>query len=159
VKALPFAVAWLIGLAACAQQPATPIAPWYPAVDEGGNPVSALFEGRVPCSEPALRGCDKVKVALALYRDRSGALKTYRLGRVYVAESPQGSLQVVSGAATSTRGTKLDASAVVIQLDEKAPAEFRAYWAIGENILFVLDAERAPKVGTASWSYVLNRNR
>lgn len=134
--------------------------PWYPATNENGDPVDGVFEGRVPCTEPGLVDCEKVKVALALYRDRrSKALTTYRLARVYVATSPEGSQSIVAGAAMTARGTKLDPNATVIRLDEKAPREFREYWVVDENILFLLNQDLGPRVGTASWSYVLNRTR
>jgi hypothetical protein len=132
--------------------------PWYPATNEHGDPVAGVFEGRVPCVEPGLVDCEKIKVALVLYRDeRSHALTTYRLARVYVADSPEGRRVVVAGAAATVRGTKLDPRATVIQLDEQAPQEFRRYWAVDENILFLLDGDLGPRVGTAAWSYVLNR--
>lgn len=152
----------MISLSACMHQQRSPIAiePWYPTTNENGDPVAGVFEGRVPCIEPGFVNCEKIKVALALYRDRrSGALTTYRLARVYVATRPEGSLLIATGAAMTARGTKLDPNATVIRLDEKAPEAFRAYWVVDENILFLLNQDFGPKVGTASWSYVLNRTR
>ncbi len=134
--------------------------PWYGATNENGDPVFAVFEGRVPCVEPTLKDCEKIKVALALYRDRrTEAPTTYALARVHVASSPEGSRAVVIGTWRVTRGMPLDANAPVYELDASAPAEFRLYWRIGENILFVLDSALNPRVGTASWSYALNRTR
>lgn len=152
----------LTSLAACVCQQRGPVAvdPWYPQITEKGDRVAGVFEGRIPCTEPSLVNCEKVKVALALYRDaRSNALTSYQLARVYVATNPEGSQLIVTGAAGTARGTKLDPNATVIWLDEKAPREFRAYWAIDENVLFMLNQDLSPKVGTASWSYVLNRTR
>ena len=40
-----------------------------------------------------------------------------------------------------------------------APPEFRAFWAIADDILFILDRERGPRVGTAGYGYALNRTR
>jgi len=57
------------------------------------------------------------------------------------------------------RGTKLDPNAAIVSLDEQVPPEFRVYWVVDEDILFLLDQDLSPKVGTASWSYVLNRTR
>jgi hypothetical protein len=46
---------------------------WYPKVNAQGDPVSAVYQSRVPClDEKALAtpGCEKVKLALVLYRNR-----------------------------------------------------------------------------------------
>lgn len=152
----------MVSLPACMLQQHSPtvVDPWYPTANENGDPVAGVFEGRVPCAKPGFANCEKVKVALALYRDsRSNALTSYRLACVYVAAGPEGSQLIVAGAAMTTRGTKLDPNATVIWLDEKAPQELRAYWVVDENILFLLNQDFSPKVGTASWSYVLNRTR
>jgi hypothetical protein len=152
----------MIGLSGCVhpQRSRAAVEPWYPTTHENGDPLAGVFEGRVPCEEPGFVDCEKVKVALALYRNkRSGALTGYRLARVYVATSPEGSLLIVAGAAKTARGTRLDPNSTVIRLDEKAPPAFREYWQVNEDILFLLDQELGPKVGTASWSYVLNRTR
>ena len=155
-------LAMLVVASACAHRPPSPstLEPWYPEVNAAGDPIAGVFEGRVPCAEPGLVDCEKIKIALALYRDpRTHALTTYRLARVYVAADPEGSRSISVGAATAGRGTKLDPNAAIVRLDEQAPPEFRAYWVVDENILFVLNEDLGPRVGTASWSYVLNRTR
>jgi hypothetical protein len=83
-----------MALAACAAGPdrATLAQPWYAPVNQSGDPLFAAFEGRIPCVEPTMKDCDKIKVAL-----------------------------------------------------------------VGNDILFLLDGDLSPRVGTASWSYVLNR--
>lgn len=146
-----------ICLSACGRESPS-IDPWYPAVNKNGDLVSAVFEGRMPCAEPSLPDCDKVKVALALYQDnKSNAPTAYQLRVVYVGASSEGRLLEAGGSVVTTKGTKLDPNSTVLQLDEKAPPEFQTYWVIGDDILFLLDAQRKPKVGTASFSYVLNR--
>ena len=145
-------------VSACAHPPAAE--PWYSETNEVGDPIAGVFEGRVPCDEPHLVDCEKVKVALALYRDaRSGTLTTYRLARVYVAADPDGRPSIVAGGVVTGRGTQLDPNAAIVRLDEKVPPELRVYWVVDEDILFVLDQSLRPRVGTASWSYVLNRTR
>jgi hypothetical protein len=152
-------LALAVVLAGCAQLQTDP-EPWYPPSNQAGDPVLAVYEGRVPCTDPAKRGCDKVKLALVLYQDvRSGAPTTYRLAQVYVAEEPEGERIVAEGTWSISHGTRLDPEASVYQLDAQAPAAWRSYWAIGPDILFILDDQRVPRVGTASWSYVLNRTR
>jgi hypothetical protein len=78
---------------------------------------------------------------------------------VYVAEEPEGARIVTDGIWSITKGTKLDPNAVVYNLDFNAPEEFRAFWAIGDDILFVLDQNLSPRVGTAGYGYALNRTR
>lgn len=160
-----FAVASMVIMAAvggsgCRQAtpPSTPLVPWYPAVNENGDPIAAVFEGRIPCFESGYVNCDKIKVALVLYEDQeTKAPTTYKLARVYVAESLEGARQVVQGDWTKSVGTNLDPDAEVYELDSNAPPEFRKYWKIGDGILLMLDEGLMPKVGTAGWSFVLNR--
>lgn len=133
--------------------PTTP-PPWYPAVNENSDPIFAVFESRLPCAD-----CEKIKFALVLYRDSATkAPTTYKLARVYVARSPEDRI-VVDGTWAITRGTTLDPDAVVYQLDTHAPPEFRSFWAIGRDILFILDQDLRPRVGTAGYGYALNRTR
>lgn len=148
-------------LSACAAPGRAPavFSPWYPPTSANGDPVFAVYEGRIPCHEAALAGCQTIKVALVLYRQSASATPiTYQLARVYVAAGPEGR-QVVAGAATVARGTPLDANARVYVLDTNSPREFRRYWAIGDDLLLLLDESGGPKVGTASWSYTLSRTR
>lgn len=136
------------------------VEPWFPAVNDAGDPVFAVFEGRVPCSDMDPLSCDKVKVALVLYQDpNSGALTTYALARVYVGDTPEGRQERTEGAVAVTLGTHLDPGATVYELDSSTPLDFRLLWAIGDDLLFILDQHRQPKVGNASWSYVLNRTQ
>ena len=152
---LPVLVAaLLIGVSAsgCLQEPPGAYRPLYPAVDAAADPLFAVFESRIPCAD-----CEKIKVALALYRDRdTDAPTTYKLARVYVARSPEDRI-VVEGTWAIAHGTKLDPHAVVYQLDAHAPRDFQLYWAIGPDILFMLDEARNPRVGTAGYGYALNR--
>lgn len=160
MKSQPFAafvlIALVIALGGCSHVQSSPpvIQPWYPGVNERGDPALGVFESRIPCSD-----CEKIKFALALYgNNKTRASGTYKLARVYVAKSPEGRT-VVDGTWTATRGTRLDPDAVVYQLDGNAPEEFRYFWAIGDDILFILDRDLGPRVGTAGYGYALNRIR
>ncbi len=133
--------------------PTTP-EPWYPSVNANSDPVFAVFESRIPCAD-----CEKIKVALVLYRhSETKAPTTYKLARIYVAKRPEDRI-VVDGTWTITRGTNLDPNAIVYQLDANAPQEFQTFWVAGQDILFILDHKLRPKVGTAGYSYALNRMR
>ncbi|MFO1349930.1 MAG: copper resistance protein NlpE N-terminal domain-containing protein [Gammaproteobacteria bacterium] len=146
----------LIILSGCGQFGKTPpaVEPWYPTVNENGDPVFAVFESRIPCAD-----CQKIKFALALYRDpKTKAPTTYKLARVYVARSPEDRM-VNEGHWMIKHGTRLNPQATVYQLDANAPSEFRWFWAIGEDILFILDQDLNPRVGTAGYGYALNKIR
>jgi hypothetical protein len=126
------------------------IDPWYPQSNENGDPVFAVFECRLPCDD-----CEKIKFGLALYRDReTRAPTTYMMTRVYVGDGDDRLID--EGTWTIVRGTGLDPQAVIYRLDSNAPREFRSYWAIGQDILFILDQELIPRVGNAGYGYVLN---
>ena len=137
----------------CNSQPTTPatVEPWYPATNENGDEVFAVFESRIPCND-----CEKIKLALALYVDSETKLPTtFQMARVYVGKGNDRTIN--TGTWTITQGTSLDSQAVVYQLDTNAPEEFQYFWAIGEDILFILDQDMNPRVGTAGYSYALNR--
>jgi hypothetical protein len=145
-------IAWILtalAAAGCATPPVTPKR-WYPEVNARGDALATVFESRIPCLD-----CQAIKFGLALYRGRDGAPSTYRMARVYVAKGNERTVN--EGAWSVARGTKLDPQAPLVQLDGNAPAEFRAFWVIGENILFILDRDLSPRVGTAGYGYALNR--
>lgn len=126
-------------------------APWYPSVNENGDPLLAVFESRIPCAD-----CNTIKFGLALYRDReTKAPTTYRMSRLFVGKGNDRTVN--EGIWTITHGTKLDSQAVVYQLDSNAPTEYRSYWAIGQDILFLLDQDMSPRVGDGGYSYALNK--
>jgi hypothetical protein len=126
---------------------------WYPTVNENGDSIFAVFESRIPCAD-----CERLKFALVLYRSSEANLPTtYRMARVYVGKGDE---RIVNqGTWSVVQGTHLDPEAVVYRLDEQAPEEFRLFWAIGEDILFILDRDLNPRVGDAGYSYALNRTR
>ncbi len=137
----------------CNAQTKTPttVEPWYPATNKNGDEVFAVFESRIPCDD-----CEKIKFALALYVDsKTQQPTTYQMARVYVAKGNDRTIN--TGTWTITHGTSLDPQAVVYRLDTNAPEEFQYFWAIGDDILFILDQEMKPRVGTAGYSYALNR--
>lgn len=155
-----FVLAFLM-LVACAEDSSTAGAPspWYPRVNAAGDPVFAVFESRLPClDEQALAtpGCERVKLALVLYRNpRTAAPTTYLMSRIYVGGGDRRYLN--EGNWTIDSGIKKDAHARVYELDANAPADFRSYWVISSDIIFVLDRTRAPRLGDAGHGYALNR--
>lgn len=158
----PVLIVAMLMLAACGarEEPdAAAPAPWYPSANADGDPLMAVYESRVPCLDEqgrATPGCEKVKVALVLYRDAaSGAPTTYLLGRVYVGDD-SGRIET-AGRWSIGAGTALDPAARVYELDASAPADFRSYWVVSDDILFILDRDRHPRLGDAGYGYALNR--
>ena len=139
-----------------AAQP-TSFPPWYPMTNAAGDPVFADFENHLPCAidQPAVADRQRVKYGIVLYRDaETGEPTTYLTSTVRVGvgndrETHQGSWRI-------TTGTGLDPQARVYELDTNAPAHLRHYWPIGEDILFILDENRMPRVGDAAYGYALN---
>lgn len=141
-------------------QPANP-EPLYPPANRNGDPIFAVFFNRVPCSscKGPIGPASKVKVELVLYADReTRAPTTYRLGRVYAARSAD-DRNVNEGTWTIKRGAKSCPQAPVYELDAKAPAEFRSYLLLSDDVLFLLDQQGNPRIGNGFFAYTLNRTR
>ena len=149
------AILW--GSAAGAPPPVTNFPPWYAAENAGGDPAVADFEAHVPCAidpvpEPA---CQRVKLGLVLYRDAAtGEPSTYVMSIVRVGVSDE--REVRQGEWHIETGMALDAEATVFRLGG-APEHLRAYWAVGDDLLLLLDGNRMPRVGDAAYGYTLNR--
>jgi hypothetical protein len=137
--------------------PPVTYAPPYPTVNKKGDPILAVFEGRTPCAQ-----CDeteKMKVLLTLYQNpETKEPTTYWLGTVVVGEGEG------TGYRRETQGSwkiRYDVDdypgAIVYELDSKAPEELRLYWQVNKDILLPLDQTMTPKVGNASWGYMLSR--
>ncbi|HUG41648.1 MAG TPA: hypothetical protein VMM12_14260 [Longimicrobiales bacterium] len=114
-----------------------------------------VFEGRTPCGKLFVEftgydspACEKVKWWLALYRDPAGEPGGYRF---------EGTRVTRTGAWAIERGTASQPDAVVYRLFTDLPVGSIALLRIDANILLLLDGDRRPMVGDASWSYTLSR--
>ncbi len=125
---------------------------WYPLTNDQGDAAFADFENHTPCD---VDQCDRLKFGIVLYRDASGEPTTYLMSRVHVAVSDERTVN--AGTWSIATGTALDPDATVYLLDSGAPPEFDAFWAIGDDILFILDDDLMPRVGDAAYGYSLNR--
>lgn len=134
---------------------------WYPERNAAGDPLMAVFESRFPCLDEEARSiadCQRVKVALAIYRDAgTGAPTSYLMSRVYVGDERSDDRRLSAGALTLTEGAPFDYRAQVYRLDSGAPPEFRSFWRVSDDILFLLTSDGRPRVGDAGHSYALNR--
>jgi hypothetical protein len=128
-------------------------APPYPEANEGGEPIYAVFEGRVPCSTD---DNDKLKVSLVLYQRRDTKVPVaYWLGVVGCGQGDKSTVR--QGALHLSQGTKEFSDARVYELDANSIPELRLLWQVNENILLPLDDNRSPRVGNAAWGYMLSR--
>lgn len=128
--------------------------PPYPEVNANGDPILAVFDGRVPCSlEKCVGG--RLKVELVLYQNKQTKIPTtYWLGLI----GSSGNDRIVTkGSWTTHQGVKGYPEAVVYELDSNTELDFRHYWKVNDNILFLLDENLNPKAGNAAWGYTLNR--
>jgi hypothetical protein len=150
-------------LAACSTPAPTDIAPlpWYPAHNAAGAPVLAAFESRFPCLDDEARAipdCQRVKFALVIYQgEQAGAPASYLMSRIYVGNSDSDDRRVTSGGVIPSVGAPFDPRARIYTLDGNSPPEFRSFWAISNDVLFLLTDDGRPRVGDAEAGYALNR--
>jgi hypothetical protein len=138
-------------LAGCAGERTLTFDPPYPSVDSHGEPIRAVFEGRIPCAAP----CEKLKVQLVVYETRHAKTpSTYWLG---VIDTLRDERLVSRGRYTLRQGLEGYPQAVVYELDTNAFAGLRYFWQVNEDILLVLDDRLRPKPGDAAWGYMLSR--
>jgi hypothetical protein len=129
------------------------LSPWYPEKNEMGEGVLWVFESRVPCHD-----CERVKLALVLYGDPQTSIPTtYKMARVYVGRD--NNRLTNDGNVTITQGTSLSPQHTVYQLTTNAPTEYKIFWKINEDLLFILNEDLTPRLGDAGHGYVLNRTR
>ena len=130
--------------------------PWYPETNQHGDTVYAVYENKLPCFD---EGCTKLKFALAIYQNGKTKLpSTYMMARVYVAKDENGRI-TNTGNISISNSTISDAIITVYNLTTGAPEDFRHFWKINDSLIFILDNNLQPRVGDASYGYVLNRIR
>jgi hypothetical protein len=96
--------------------------------------------------------CDHLKWQVILYRDTTTlAPTTYQIKTEMFGRRP------LKGNWKITRGTKTDPAAIVYALDYGVPDESLYLLKGDENVLFILDENRAFRTGNLDFSYTLNR--
>ena len=125
--------------------------PAYPETNANGDPILAVFEGRIPCDLP---GCQRRKIQLVLYA--SGHQKTpttYWLGII----GTSGNDRVVrQGTWDTRRGVEGYPEALVYVLDA-ADEDLRRLWRVNDDVALLLDDRMSPKAGNGAWGYMLSR--
>jgi hypothetical protein len=128
--------------------------PSYPEHNGAGEPIVAVFEGRIPC---AVQGCEMRKVELVLYGRDAGQLPTtYWLGQVGVGIG--NALQVQQGTWSTGRGVQEYPDGLVYALDSGADPSLQRFWRVNDEILLVLDQNLRPRAGDGAWGFMLSRN-
>jgi hypothetical protein len=126
--------------------------PPYPRLNAAGDPILAMFEGRIPCASP---NCERRKVSLVLYEHSATKTpSTYWLGAVGLSGNER---IVIEGAWTIRQGVHDFPEAVVYELDAGAPDDLRRHWRVSEDVLLPLDQSLRPQAGNAAWGYMLSR--
>lgn len=146
----------ILALSGCAPTRTSPttFAPPYPEHNANGDPILAVFEGRVPC---AVEGCHVMKIGLVLYHTAvTNTPTTYWLGVIGVGKGNERT--VTQGRWSVRQGTQEFPDAVVYALDANTEHDLRYYWRVNEHILLLLDPAMSPKVGNAAWGYMLSRH-
>ena len=122
------------------------------------KPVYGVFEGRPPCQEIARQlkvsasaECIKLKWRLFLFQDKNGQPTTYLLdGSFYREKNREGRWKI-------STGSKTDPTAVIIELDPDQPGKTFYLQKGDDNVLFILDEQKAFRIGNSDFSYTLNR--
>ena len=131
----------------------TSFLPPYPEANASGDPILAVFEGRIPC---AAAECEQMKLGLVLYHNAdTKAPTTYWLGLIAVGK---GNNRVVTQGTWAIRHGVADyPEAEVYELDANTDLDHRHYWRVNEDILLPLDEKMSPRVGNAAWGFMLSR--
>lgn len=162
-----FLSAWvLLTVTACAAATETPSLP-------SGPTVFGVFEGTTPCSRltrplpqiPEDTDCEQMLWRLVLYQDPDtenpttyGLNSAYGLPKQGTPDLVRGGTPIVMvGKWDIAKGTQTNPDAVVYRLDPDDPQKAVSFLKISDDILHILDRDRALMVGNGAWAYTLNR--
>lgn len=123
----------------------------------GGRDIYGVFEGRTPAGISSQlggirSGSDLLKWQVIFYRDSLTGQPT-----VYTLTAGFSDRQHLKGVWKIVRGMQGDPTAVVYALTYGEPAKVLYLLKGDENVLFILDEDRAFLVGNRDLSYTLNR--
>lgn len=138
-----------------------------------GPSTSTVFAATSPCDHasrsllkiPETADCELIKWRLTLsYDPGTLAPTTYELNYSYGLPK-QGTTEFShvrtkverKGSWTTVRGTKTDSDAIVYRLDADKPQEALSFLKLDDYLIHFLDRDEGLMVGSAGWSYTLNR--
>jgi hypothetical protein len=122
-----------LSLLGCANhQPVqTTFDPAYPERNSAGDPILAVFQGRIPC---ATSKCEKRKVTLVLYGRDAGKLPTTCWLSQILVELTNDPL-VQQGQWSTRRGVRDYPDALVYELDSNADPTLQRVWRVNDQVV------------------------
>ena len=141
--------------------------------NSGNSSVLGIFVASTPCSQgtrplpgiPVNADCVFIKWNLTLYQDESRKTPTtYKLHCVYGVDK-QGSSGFIGGRQkvemegkwTIGKGIRSNSNAIVYRLHDIKTNKTISFLKLNDNLLHLLDSDQRLMIGTAAWSYTLNR--
>ena len=140
-----------------------PLGPSSPVVFVATSPCD--YASRSLLKIPETADCELIKWRLTLsYDPGTLAPTTYELNYTYGLPIP-GTLEFThtrtkverKGRWTTVRGKKADPAATVYRLDADKPQESLSFQKLDDYLIHFLDRDEGLMVGSAGWSYTLNR--
>lgn len=135
-----------------------------------GPSVEGVFAGRPPCAGIVQqlklttdRDCAKLKCSVTLYRDSLTFQPAYYIlsivGGGDIVQQDGGSYRqkTLQGRWSIVRGTKSNSAAEVYSLQLGTPGDYLYLLKGDNNVLFILDSNKALMTGNEDFSYTLNR--
>jgi hypothetical protein len=139
----------------------------------GTSSVRRVFVASTPCSQgtrpvpgiPINADCTLIKWNLTLFLDESGsAPATYKLHCVY-GQPQQGTTGFIGGGEkvdmkgewTIGKGTPENPHSIVYRLTDDKTHKTICFLKLNDNLLHLLDNKQQLMIGSAAWSYTLNR--
>ena len=141
----------------------------------GGSSVLGTFVASTPCSNgtrplpgiPVKADCQLIKWNLTLYQDElKKTPTTYKLYCLYGLPE-QGTTGLIGGGKkiemegkwTIIKGTRSNPNAIVYRLIDNKTTKTISFLHLGPDLLHLLDSDQRLMIGSAAWSYTLNRIR
>ena len=139
----------------------------------GASSILGVFVASTPCSQGSrpLPGisvntdCELIKWKLTLYQDKSAKLPgTFELHFTYGLPK-QGTTGFIEGGKkgemngtwTIIKGMGTNSNAIVYQLSDNKTGKTISLLKLSDNLLHLLDSDQHLMIGSAAWSYTLNR--
>lgn len=139
----------------------------------GSSSVLGVFVASTPCSQgtrpipgmPVNTACELIKWRLTLFQDETKKTPiSYKLHCVYGLPK-QGTTGFIGGGneiemegkCTITKGMAANPDAIVYQLTDSKTNKTISFLKLNDDLLHLLDSDRRLMIGSAAWSYTLNR--
>jgi NlpE N-terminal domain len=138
-----------------------------------GSSVRGIFVASTPCSNgtrplpdiPVNADCELIKWNLTLYHDESKKTPTtYKLSCLYGLPE-QGTTGLIGGGKkiemegkwAIIKGTGSNPNAIIYRLIDNKTTKTISFLHLSADLLHLLDADQRLMIGSAAWSYTLNR--